>query len=207
MPVSLNIESNVVDLRSDAPRETDIFFVDTNIWYWLTYTKISNPALRCRPYQINSYPTYANDALGANCKIFCSGLNVSELIHLVETSEYTIFESSNKGVHKKEFRHNRAPERDNVCAEVKIACDQVLQLSSQIPISIDVKESGNLVNSFQNYKLDGYDLFNLHAMESMGINQIITDDGDFTSVPGITVFTANKNVIEQAKSQGKLILR
>lgn len=206
-PTALNIKSSVIDVRIDTPQETDTFFIDTNVWYWLTYTKISNPALRCRPYQTINYPAYTTNALGTNCKIFCSGLNISELVHLVENSEYQIFEKSNSGISKKSFRHGYNAERINVCSEVKIACDQVLQFSEQIPINITDIESKGLVDEFPNYKLDGYDLLNLQAMQSTGITQIITDDGDFTSVPGITVFTANQNVIDQAKTQGKLLTR
>jgi hypothetical protein len=47
----------------------------------------------------------------------------------------------------------------------------------------------------------------LEAMKKEGITQIITDDGDFVTVPGITVFTANDNVIRAAKNKNKLIDR
>jgi hypothetical protein len=40
-----------------------------------------------------------------------------------------------------------------------------------------------------------------------GVLQLITDDGDFATVPGIQVFTANRNVINAARSQGKLQTR
>ena len=47
----------------------------------------------------------------------------------------------------------------------------------------------------------------LEAMDKAGINQVITDDGDYVTVPGIEVFTANQNAIASARSQGKLITR
>ncbi len=47
----------------------------------------------------------------------------------------------------------------------------------------------------------------LEAMQREGLTQVITDDSDFATVAGITVFTANNNVIQQAQQQGKLILR
>lgn len=54
---------------------------------------------------------------------------------------------------------------------------------------------------------DGYDLFILESMRSHGVVQVITDDGDFATVPGIQVFTANRNVIQAARAQGRLITR
>jgi hypothetical protein len=55
--------------------------------------------------------------------------------------------------------------------------------------------------------LDGYDLLILEAMEKAGVKQIITDDGDYVNVSGITVFTANNSAIAAATSQGKLLVR
>ena len=44
-------------------------------------------------------------------------------------------------------------------------------------------------------------------MDKAGVVQVITDDGDYVTVPGIKVFTANHNVIRAARNQGKLITR
>ncbi|WP_238360990.1 hypothetical protein [Iningainema tapete] len=60
---------------------------------------------------------------------------------------------------------------------------------------------------FQTQLLDGYDLFILETMNKEGIVNVITDDGDFVSVPGIRVFTSNMNAIKAARSQGKLVVR
>lgn len=38
MPVNYIVQAEVVDIRSDAPKNEDIFLVDTNAWYWYTYT-------------------------------------------------------------------------------------------------------------------------------------------------------------------------
>jgi hypothetical protein len=42
---------------------------------------------------------------------------------------------------------------------------------------------------------------------SHGVLQIITDNGDFATVPGVQVFTANRNVIQAARTQGQLVSR
>ncbi|MBF0537928.1 MAG: hypothetical protein HQL03_06710 [Nitrospirae bacterium] len=56
-------------------------------------------------------------------------------------------------------------------------------------------------------QLDGYDLFIIEAMSRASITKVITDDGDFATVAGIEVFTANDNVINAAQSQGRLTTR
>ncbi|MFV9689915.1 MAG: hypothetical protein ACNY01_02980 [Desulfobacteria bacterium] len=63
------------------------------------------------------------------------------------------------------------------------------------------------LNRLQTEKLDGYDLFILESMKNHGVVQVITDDGDFATVSGIQVFTANRNVIAAAKNQAKLKIR
>jgi hypothetical protein len=47
----------------------------------------------------------------------------------------------------------------------------------------------------------------VEAMSANGIAQIMTDDGDYVTVPGIPVFTANFNAMAQAHAQGKLRAR
>jgi hypothetical protein len=44
-------------------------------------------------------------------------------------------------------------------------------------------------------------------MDKASVTQIITDDGDYVTVPGIKVFTANTSAIAAAGSQGKLLVR
>jgi hypothetical protein len=47
----------------------------------------------------------------------------------------------------------------------------------------------------------------LLVLKKEDITQIITDDGDFSTIAGICVFTANGNIIRAAKAQNKLIAR
>ncbi|WP_212749237.1 hypothetical protein, partial [Escherichia coli] len=67
----------------------------------------------------------------------------------------------------------------------------------------DVTDS--CVSKMTNNTLDGYDLMIHETMLKHKIINIITDDGDYTSVPGINVFTMNKNVLRVAAAQNKLM--
>ena len=46
---------------------------------------------------------------------------------------------------------------------------------------------------YQTQALDGYDLYLLEAMQKANLRQVLTDDGDFCTVPGIQVFTDRKS--------------
>lgn len=80
-------------------------------------------------------------------------------------------------------------------------------MADPLAVTIDDMTATAALNRLQTEKLDGYDLFILESMKNHGVVQVITDDGDFATVSGIQVFTANRNVIAAAKDQGKLKIR
>lgn len=207
MAVNYIIQANVVDITADTPKAGDVFLVDTNVWYWLTYTRASQSARPPAQYQTSNYPAYTNAALGAGARIFQSGLSLAELTHLIEKVEREIYETANGQIGTKEYRHNLLNERSQVCAEIQAACGLVISLAEPMTVTIDSQTANAALNRLQTEKVDGYDLFILESMKTHGVVQVITDDGDFATVHGIQVFTANRNIIMAAKVQGRLISR
>jgi predicted nucleic acid-binding protein len=132
---------------------------------------------------------------------------LAELTHLIEKSEREIHIAANGPIGTKEFRHNFPTERNQVNAEIQAAWGQVTCLADPLMVTIDTPTTTAALNRFQTEKVDGYDLFILESMKNHGVIQVITDDGDFATVPGIQLFTANRSVISAARSQGKLITR
>ncbi|MEH1892181.1 MAG: hypothetical protein V7K92_22925 [Nostoc sp.] len=185
MPVNYTVQAEMVDIRSDAPKNDDIFLVDTNAWYWYTYT---NASISSRPYQITEYPSYIAKAISANSLLLYCGLSLTELAHNIEQTEREIFSSTLKS---KEYRHNFPTERAKVVAEVQTAWSQVISSSVCTDVLVSEQTSNAALNRFQTQLLDGYDLLILEAMYKAGVTKIITDDGDYVTVPGIKVFTAN----------------
>jgi predicted nucleic acid-binding protein len=156
------------------------------------------------PSQLSDYPGYLNKALGVSSKIHHSGLSLAELSHIIEKTEREIHERMVGSVKPKEYRHNHAGERSRVVSEIQAAWGQVTTLADPLVVKIDDPTTSAALARLQTEKVDGYDLFILESMKNNGVLQIITDDGDFATVPGIHVFTANRNVITAARTQGKL---
>jgi predicted nucleic acid-binding protein len=208
MAINYRIQAQIVDIKIDVPHAEDIFMVDTNVWYWHTYT---NASVSASPYQIDNYPDYLIQAILANSILTYTGLILSELSHLIEQTERNLFVNSQNldrtRFKPKEYRHNYPSERKKVIKEIETAWSQVTSTSAPIDVTINEVVTNSALSRFQSQALDGYDLFMLEAMKKEGITQIITDDGDFVTVPGIIVFTANDNVIRAAKAQGKLVMR
>ena len=209
MAVNYVIKADVIDIRQDTPKPNDIFLVDTNVWYWLTYTRASLGDQPPKSYKTNDYTSYIGKTLSAKSQLHRCGLSLAELAHLIERTELEIFSKASgfDKTKKKEFRHNHPKERTIVVSEIQAAWGLVEIMTQTIDIQINKLTTDDALARLSTQILDGYDLFILESIMKAGIVKIITDDGDFSTVPNILVFTSNVNVIQAAKVQGKLLKR
>lgn len=206
MPIA--VRAQVVDIRTDVPTTEDLFFVDTNAWYWLTYNRASLHPEPPQPYQVKSYPDYLKLALTNGAKLLWCGFSFAELAHSIEKTEREIYANqANREIQAKEYRHGYPNQRRKVTGLITEAWEQVTSLGAPLAVSVDEEITQSAASRIQNVGLDGYDLFIIEAMQRNGINQIITDDGDYSTVSGIIVFTANQHLIEAARSANRLITR
>jgi hypothetical protein len=200
------IQADIIDIKTDTPQQSDIFFVDTNIWFWQTYT---NAAFTAKRYQITDYPNYINKTRQNGATLTYSGLTLAELAHIIEKTEYDIYVKSNGYLHFKKYRHDYPTERANVVAEVQFTWRRIKKIAIPIDLTVDDATTDAAINRFTTQAVDGYDLLMLEAISKAGAGtvKIITDDMDYSVVPGIQVFTSNKYVIQDAAIQKKLVVR
>jgi len=206
------VRASVVDIKSDVPKLADRVWVDTNVLYWQTYSRAS---LRPRPpqtYQTRTYPTWLSHALRAGSTLHWLALSFAELAHQIETAEREIAEGAGQipgGTKPKDFRHNYSSQRANVIAEITNCWQAVESLASELPGGV-LADAGLIASSLplmSRCAVDGYDLFMVEALKAAGVTKVLSDDGDFCTVGGITLFTANRWVIAAATAQGKLVAR
>ena len=200
------IQADIIDIKTDTPQQSDIFFVDTNIWFWQTYT---NAAFTAKRYQITDYPNYINKTRQNGATLTYSGLTLAELAHIIEKTEYDIYVQSNGYLHFKKYRNDYPTERANVVAEVQFTWRRIKKIAIPIDLTVDDATTDAAINRFTTQAVDGYDLLMLEAISKAGAGtvKIITDDMDYSVVPGIEVFTSNKYVIQDAAMQKKLVRR
>jgi hypothetical protein len=208
------VQAQVVDVTADRPQSTDVFWVDTNVWFWVTYGRfhLRAPHSQPRAYQTRNYPSYIQSGLRSRAQFHWIGLSLSELARQVEDAEREIAETTRQipaGTKPKAFRHDHPALRQAVVQEVESCWRQVEQFGSALPNTpvIDVAAVNKAITDMKAMPLDAYDLFAVHAIRASSITQVLTDDGDFCTVPGITLFTANRGVIAAASAQGKLVKR
>lgn len=203
-----SVQAMVTDIRSDTPKTGEQFLVDTNVWYWMTYTRASACPTTPRRYQTLDYPSYVAQIFGTGGELAYCGLALAELAHIIERAEREIFELTNStAVRAKEYRHNHPTERQRVVNEVQAAWGQVESMGKQFDTVVDKGTTRAALARFGSHALDGYDVYSLNAYLAKSGAKILTDDGDFAVVPGLHVFTANQYVINAARSAGKLSRR
>ena len=188
--------------------------MDTNAWLWTTYANATQRVRPERRQQLTAYTGYLQQCLQAGALCHWCGLTLSELAHQIESAEYDIWNTAEKAAGRaggwpKEFRHNFPAERARVVQEIENAWQSVEALGTVLPVPLVVDHAAttNALAEFKTLAVDGYDLFFLQAARASGVTQIITDDGDFCGVPGITLSTSNRSVLTAAQVQGKLLVR
>jgi len=205
MPVAYSVKATVVDLCVDLPKATDRFYVDTNAWFWTVYSNVQFSPLPPSHNQTQEYPAYLKRVLNMGGQLNWCGLSLSELAHLIEKTEFEIYhQTSSSLLNSKEYRHNLPNERARVVQEIQTAWQAVesMAVCMNAP-EINAASTTAALHDFAQLPVDGYDLFVIHALKAAGITQVISDDGDFCCVPGITLFTAHQSVISAARAQGR----
>jgi predicted nucleic acid-binding protein len=206
MTVNLTVQAEVIDLQGDLPRIDDLFLVDTNVWFWLTYAN-AGYARGADPNKIGAYSNYLSFALSNGATLTYSGLILAELTHIIEKNEREIYIQTHGFLPSKEYRHNLPQERNKVVAEVQAAWSQVEAFAVPTNLTINDQTIQAALARYQSQAVDGYDLLLLEAASREGLTKFITDDKDYATVPGIQVFTLDAVTLQAARNQGKLVTR
>jgi hypothetical protein len=195
--------ADVVDITLDRPRPADVFLVDTNVWFWQTYTRASQSGSPPTGRQVQVYPTYISRALKARSKLLRCGLSMLELAHAIERVEH---ELEGKGASAKDFRRV-ADARGKVVGEIRAAWSQVIRMAAPLNIALKDERLDGCINLLKTAPLDPSDSALIVTAMAADVKQVLTDDADYSAVPGVTLFTGNRGVIEAARAQGKLVSR
>lgn len=189
--------SNIFDIDNidiSKINKNEVFALDTNILYWTHYSHASNPNLKTLPYQVTKYPNFISNLLENGNALITTVLNVSELTHVVENSEWAIFKAVHKcKIKKKEFRKQKQ-ERISFKSEMNTIMLQLKETyGNQIKIiEITKEEIEQYICDIQNNTCDIFDYIIIDKLKKEGITNFITDDKDFLTIDGINLYTTFK---------------
>jgi hypothetical protein len=207
MPPTYSVRATVIDVRSDTPRPTDRFLVDTNVWAWKRYPAAGVASSGGSVPQVSDYGPYFDRITAAGATRYRVGTILAELAHLIETTEHAIYAAAVARLTLKDYRHNVPAERARVVRMIETVWTRVKADSDPLPLTLDGAFTDGALTRLAVAPVDGYDVFLIEAMAASGVSQILTDDGDFCCVAGIEVFTANPRVLAAARAQGRLVVR
>ncbi len=170
----------------------ELFALDTNVLYWTHYSQASVPLLKALPYQVTKYPNFIDKLLDNGNMLITTVLNISELNHVVENSEWRIYKAVNRiNIKKKDFR-KLSNEREYYKKEMETIMLQLTETyGEQIKvIEITEKDVAEYINNIANNACDIFDFIIISKLKRMGIVNYITDDKDFLTIDGINVYIA-----------------
>lgn len=204
----LTIRASVVDITTDTPKSTDKFLVDTNVWLWLYYEPLTLTEAGGTKQQAITYPSYYSAAQAARSTFYTTGLVYSELAHIIERTQKSIYDSKLAApLDSKVYRHDYPQQRMKVIQLISEAWKDITTYTHLLDINLNDEYMQKATALFSQVGVDGYDGFTAQLVKQSDMTGILTDDGDFASVGGLTVFTANQYVIKLARTVGKLITR
>jgi predicted nucleic acid-binding protein len=179
-----------LDIRKKEPEKGDIFFVDTNVWYWTTYAASKQFFTKApKDYQIELYPNFIEKALTNEASLYYSPLTLIELTSLIERSEFEVFKAfeGDPNYPLKRFRNNDK-QRRAVLEELRTAWGQIQAMAEELPATIEAGLSDTLISMIESNRIDGYDALYIKFMQDNQIPNIITDDKDFRSIDGVNLY-------------------
>jgi predicted nucleic acid-binding protein len=185
----------ISNINRHIPARTDKIFVDTNIWFWITYA--ASKELSNTRYQTRVYPEFIEKVLNEGASLYHCPLILSELANIIERTEWGIFKSSNDNeLSRKQYRKIES-EREKVMIEIESAWSAICEVSTCLDLHMNKKFADDSFIILSSSKLDPYDAFYFKLMEQENITQILTDDGDFSTTTVGTIFTANDRMLQQ----------
>jgi predicted nucleic acid-binding protein len=201
------VSATVCDIRATDPKAEDEFLIDTNAWYWTTYTRASILSVDGpTKHQRHHYSRFIKKALDKGSILHRCDLTLAELSHTIEDCERRIFSEFvvQREVPLKEYRHGEDEEREQVASEIESAWGQITLMSQCIELTLQAPLTEQVLSDLKRCRMDGYDLFFLQAMKKGKVTRIVTDDSDFATVPEVELYTCNPGLIKLAESQGRL---
>ncbi len=202
MAQAYTVRARIVDLKDHRPSRGESYLIDTNVLWWASYPFAPETPSPPRYYQTEDYPEFLKAAKVAGAQLHWSPLSWPELAHHIERTEFAVakYYGAPNTDHLKAYRHGDAQERERVVQAIEDAWGMVESLATPLPIAaLDQAAVNQARSGLKTCGVDGYDLFLVDSVRASGITGIITDDGDFCTVPGITVFTANRSMLSAAQ--------
>lgn len=188
--------ANIVNIKGvdiTNVSKDEVFAIDTNVLVWAYYSKASSPELHTPLYQVIDYPDFIAKLISNGNRIVTTNLNITELLGVIERSEYRIYKAVNScgSLKFKDFR-GMGSERANYKSEIDTV---MLQINATFNNNIEIVDiTEEKIKEFQmnvcGNKCDVFDYIVIEHLKENGIVNYVTDDKDFSTIDGINLYTS-----------------
>ncbi len=187
--------SQLINIQQYHPHHSDKIFVDTNVWFWMTYAASNEIETENRPlrYQTLKYPELIEKILDSGANLYHSPLTLTELSNIIDRTECEIFNTENAHIMSRKKFRDIDDSRNKVIEEIKSAWHFVNGISTCIDTNLNKTLADKSLETFASCKLDAYDSFFVRIMQENGVDRILTDDRDFLTVNGLKIMTFRKS--------------
>ena len=187
----------MVKYFSSAPFSTKSILVDTNVLLWSFYGKYGFTA---NTYQ-SSYSNFLATTLSKGIPVYTTSLNVSEVFHLIESTEFKFYcqnkslsiNSNNRTAELKKYRADPV-QQILLKNELNSVYNQITKQIHILSSNVSHKNIFDYINVAPNCP-DFFDLAFVQACNDNLISCILTDDADFTSFSTmLDIYTNNSKI-------------
>ena len=176
---------------TERPTKNDRIFVDTSALFFLAYPPLSLGTAYLEE-RARLYSDFVSRCRRIDAKLFWCGLSLSEVGHRLEQILFAPYRDE-FGDDIKRFRVSKT-HRAKYLRDLETVWDQVGQIGESLDGQIDAASTTRALTIINSTSVDGYDAFYLDFMRAIGIDKVLCDDVDFSSVPNIIVFSANRRL-------------
>lgn len=175
------------------------FFLDTNVLYWYVYPRygITKKSIQ---YQAQPYYDFVDKLVADGNPILTSVYNISELLNVIEKNEFDIFSTLNPEAHYnlKDYRKDKN-ERKKLKKILETTMNNVANTCSVLDFNFTYGSLTKFAKTLIEHRCDPFDFIILENCIKTAHSNIITDDNDFSTIDGITLFTANETILALSK--------
>ena len=194
----MNKCNKLIDLRTFVPFDNNkAFFLDTNVLYWYTNPRFSDSNLLSSTAKL--YYNFIDRLIVNKNPLFSSVYNLTELLNVIEKNEYEIFSKLHPSLPltRKEFRA-RPAERASVERIMRTALNNAKSICTIVDFNFTQSTVDEFISTFSNHRCDVFDFAILkNCIDTNHVN-IISDDGDFSTIEHINLYTANENILNSS---------
>jgi hypothetical protein len=214
------LKARVVDVRDYGATTSSEYIVDTNVLVFSTYDRYDQQRLLGKRVPtdatIDEYLRYEKRVRAAGSRLYIASAAVFEFLRTVERAELEILwatkdhaaalgDFSNfdlKKVRRVCFKCGYNEAQRNVVTYLNSLAKRftLLEVSASFAGFAD-----RCTHAWIGTVIDTGDAIQLSEAKSKGITSVISDDQDFATLEGITQFTANRTIIDTARSVGLLV--